>query len=211
MARQIDSVCKLCRREGMKLFLKGTRCDTPKCAFERRDFPPGMHGQRRGKPTEFGNRLREKQKLKRFYGVLERQFRRYFSIASRSPENTGEVLLSILERRLDNVVYRLGFAASRPAARQLVGHGHISLNGKACNVPSLLVRPGDVITVKKRPRGLQLVKLSLQSSPPPVPDYLERSDAEPPEGKMTRLPSRGDVDPHIQDIREQLIIEVAAR
>ncbi len=211
MARQIDSVCKLCRREGMKLFLKGTRCETPKCAFERRDFPPGMHGQRRGKPTEFGNRLREKQKLKRFYGVLERQFRRYFSIASRSPENTGEVLLSILERRLDNVVFRLGFAPSRAAARQLVGHGHITLNGKACNVPSLLVKPGDTITVKKRPRGLQLVKLNLQGNPPHVPDFLERSDAEPPEGKMTRLPSRGDVDPHIQDIREQLIIEVAAR
>jgi small subunit ribosomal protein S4 len=211
MARQIDSVCKLCRREGVKLFLKGTRCETPKCAFERRDFPPGMHGQRRGKPTEFGNRLREKQKLKRFYGVLERQFRRYFSIASRSPENTGEVLLTILERRLDNVVHRLGFAPSRAAARQLVGHGHIMLNGKACNVPSLLVRPGDTITVKNRPRGLQLVKLNLQSNPPPVPEFLERSGAEPPEGKMTRLPSRADVDPHIQDIREQLIIEVAAR
>ncbi len=211
MARQIDSVCKLCRREGVKLYLKGTRCDTPKCAIERRDYAPGMHGQRRGKPTEFGNRLREKQKLKRFYGVLERQFRRYFSIASRSPENTGEVLLSILERRLDNVVYRLGFAPSRPAARQLVDHGHITLNGKACNVPSLLVRPGDTITVKNRPRGLQLVKINLQSNPPPVPDFLERSATEPPEGKMTRLPSRGDVDPHIQDIREQLIIEVAAR
>jgi small subunit ribosomal protein S4 len=211
MARQIDSVCKLCRREGMKLFLKGTRCDTPKCAIERREYPPGMHGQRRSKPTEFGNRLREKQKLKRFYGVLERQFRRYFALASRSPENTGEVLLTILERRLDNVVHRLGFASSRAAARQLVGHGHIMLNGKACNVPSLLVRPGDTITVKNRPRGLQLVKLNLQSSPPPVPDFLERSGSEPPEGKMTRLPSRSDVDPHIQDIREQLIIEVAAR
>jgi small subunit ribosomal protein S4 len=211
MARQIDSVCKLCRREGVKLFLKGTRCETPKCAIERRDFPPGMHGQRRSKPTEFGNRLREKQKLKRFYGVLERQFRRYFSIASRSPENTGEVLLTILECRLDNVVHRLGFATSRAAARQIVGHGHIMLNGKACNIPSLLVRPGDTITVKGRPRGLQLVKLNLQSNPPPVPDFLERSGSEPPEGKMTRLPSRSDVDPHIQGIREQLIIEVAAR
>jgi len=211
MARHIDSVCKLCRREGVKLFLKGTRCDTPKCAFERRDFPPGMHGQRRGKPSEYGIRLREKQKLKRFYGVLERQFRRYFTIAARAPENTGEQLLSILERRLDNVVYRLGFAPSRAAARQIVGHGHILLNAKACNVPSLIVKPGDTITVKKSPRAQQLVKLNLQSSPPPVPEYLERTGTEPPEGRVTRLPSRTDVDPHIQDIREQLIIEVAAR
>ncbi len=211
MARHIDSVCKLCRREGIKLFLKGARCDTPKCAIERREYAPGMHGQRRGKPSEYGIRLREKQKLKRFYGVLERQFRRYFSIASRSPENTGEQLLSVLERRLDNVVHRLGFASSRAAARQLVGHGHIMLNGKACNIPSLLLKPGDTITVKNRPRGLQLVKLALQNNPPPVPDFLERRDAEPPEGKMNRIPTRSDVDPHIQDIREQLIIEVAAR
>jgi small subunit ribosomal protein S4 len=210
MARHIDSVCKLCRREGIKLYLKGSRCEGPKCAIERRDFPPGMHGQRRGKPSEYGQRLREKQKLKRFYGVLERQFRRYFELASRSPENTGEVLLSIMERRLDNVVHRLGFAPSRAAARQLVGHGHITLNGKACNIPSLLVKPGDTITVKGRPRGLQLVKLNLQSNPQ-VPDFLERSAAEPPEGRVTRLPARSDVDPRIQEIREQLIIEVSNR
>src|SRR5271156_1100464 len=117
MGRHLDPVCKLCRREGQKLFLKGARCDSPKCAFERRDFPPGMHGQRRGKLSEYGLRLREKQKLKRFYVVFERQFRRYFELASRAPENTGEQLLSILERRLDNVVYRLGFALSRAAAR----------------------------------------------------------------------------------------------
>jgi small subunit ribosomal protein S4 len=210
MARHIDSVCKLCRREGIKLYLKGSRCESPKCAIERRDFPPGMHGQRRGKPSEYGQRLREKQKLKRFYGVLERQFRRYFELASRSPENTGEVLLSIMERRLDNIVHRLGFAPSRAAARQLVGHGHIALNGKACNIPSLLVKPGDTITVKNRPRGLQLVKLNLQANPQ-VPDFLERSAAEPPEGKVTRLPTRSDVDPRIQQIREQLIIEVSTR
>ena len=210
MARHIDSVCKLCRREGIKLYLKGSRCESPKCAIERRDFPPGMHGQRRGKPSEYGQRLREKQKLKRFYGVLERQFRRYFELASRSPENTGEVLLSIMERRLDNIVHRLGFAPSRAAARQLVGHGHIALNGKACNIPSLLVKPGDTITVKNRPRGLQLVKLNLQANPQ-VPDFLERSAAEPPEGKVTRLPTRSDVDPRIQEIREQLIIEVSTR
>jgi small subunit ribosomal protein S4 len=210
MARHIDSVCKLCRREGIKLYLKGSRCESPKCAIERRDFPPGMHGQRRGKPSEYGQRLREKQKLKRFYGVLERQFRRYFELASRSTENTGEVLLSIMERRLDNVVHRLGFAPSRAAARQLVGHGHIALNGKACNIPSLLVKPGDTITVKNRPRGLQLVKLNLQANPQ-VPDFLERSASEPPEGKVTRLPTRSDVDPRIQEIREQLIIEVSTR
>jgi small subunit ribosomal protein S4 len=210
MARHIDSVCKLCRREGIKLYLKGSRCESPKCAIERRDFPPGMHGQRRGKPSEYGQRLREKQKLKRFYGVLERQFRRYFELASRSTENTGEVLLSIMERRLDNVVHRLGFAPSRAAARQLVGHGHIALNGKACNIPSLLVKPGDTITVKNRPRGLQLVKLNLQANPQ-VPDFLERSAAEPPEGKVTRLPTRSDVDPRIQEVREQLIIEVSTR
>ena len=210
MARHIDSVCKLCRREGIKLFLKGSRCESPKCAIERRDFPPGMHGQRRGKPSEYGQRLREKQKLKRFYGVLERQFRRYFELASRSTENTGEVLLSIMERRLDNVVHRLGFAPSRAAARQLVGHGHINLNGKACNIPSLLVKPGDTITIKNRPRGLQLVKLNLEGNPQ-VPDFLERSAAEPPEGRVTRLPTRSDVDPRIQEIREQLIIEVSTR
>src|SRR5438128_8384819 len=211
MGRHLDSVCKLCRREGIKLSLKGSRCDSPKCAIERRNQPPGMHGYRRGKPSEYGTRLREKQKLKRFYGVLERQFRRYFELASRSPENTGEVLLSIMERRLDNVVHRLGFAPNRASARQLVTHGHVMLNGKACNIPSLLVKPGDTITVKSRPRSLQLVKLHLQENPPPVPDYLERSSTEPPEGKMVRLPTRADVDPHIQDIQEQLIIELAAR
>ncbi|MBL8795703.1 MAG: 30S ribosomal protein S4 [Planctomycetia bacterium] len=211
MARHIDSVCKLCRREGIKLFLKGTRCDSPKCAIERREYAPGMHGQKRSKPSEYGNRLREKQKLKRFYGVLEKQFRRYFQIATRSPENTGEVLLSILERRLDNVVHRLGWATSRAAARQLVTHGHVTVNGRACDVPSALVKPGDVVAVKNRPHSLQLVKLNMQSSPPPPPDYLERSAAEPPEGKITRLPTRSDVDPRIQEIREQLIIELVTR
>src|SRR5262249_28163632 len=155
----LDSVCQQCRREGMKLYLKATRCDSPKCAIERRDQPPGMHAHRRGKPSEYGIRLREKQKLKRFYGVLERQFRRYFELASRSPENTGEVLLSIMERRLDNVVHRLGFAPSRAAARQLVSHGHVKLNGTASNIPSLLVKAGDTVQVKSRPRSLQLVNL----------------------------------------------------
>src|SRR5213593_1877037 len=202
MARRLDYQCNLCRREGIKLFLKGSRCDSPKCAIERRNQPPGMHGARRGKPSEYGMRLREKQKLKRFYGVFERQFRRYFQLASRSPENTGEVLLSIMERRLDNVVYRLGFAPSRASARQMVSHGHVQLNGKACNIPSLLLRAGDTVTVKNRPRGLQLVKLYLGENPPPLPDYLEMTGTEPPQGRMVRLPTRSDVDSRIQDIRE---------
>src|ERR1700694_3358605 len=162
MARQIEYKCKLCRREGIKLYLKGSRCDSPKCAIERHNIPPGMHGYRRGKPSEYGIRLREKQKLKRFYGVFERQFRRYFELASRSPENTGEVLLSIMERRLDNVIHRLRLAPSRASGRQLVTHGHVQLNGKACDIPSLLVKPGDTVTVKSKPRSLQLVKLNLQ-------------------------------------------------
>src|SRR5437016_7028378 len=153
MARTIDPVCKLCRREGIKLYLKGSRCESPKCAIERRNQPPGMHGARRSKSSEYGVRLREKQKLKRFYGVLERQFRRYFQLASRSPENTGEVLLTILERRLDNVVHRLGFAGSRAAARQLVLHGHITVNGRHCNIPSLLLRENDGVAVKVRERS----------------------------------------------------------
>ena len=188
MGRHIDPVCRLCRREGVKLYLKGSRCDSPKCAIDKRDQAPGMHGFRRGKLSEYGVRLREKQKLKRFYGVFERQFRRYFELASRSPENTGEVLLSIMERRLDNIVYRLGWAQSRAAARQMVSHGHIQLNGRVATIPSLLVKAGDTVT-----------------------DYLERTGAEPPEGKVTRLPTRADIDPHIQDIQENLIIEFSSR
>jgi small subunit ribosomal protein S4 len=211
MGRHVDPVCRLCRREGIKLFLKGSRCESPKCAIDRRNVPPGMHGYRRGKPSEYGVRLREKQKLKRFYGVFERQFRRYFELASRSPENTGEVLLTILERRLDNIVHRLGFASSRAAARQLVSHGHVLLNGRMSNIPSMLVKAGDTVTIKNQPRTLQLVKLNLQENPPPVPEYLERSAAEPPEGKVLRLPTRSDVDPRIQDIQENLIIEVSSR
>jgi len=174
-------------------------------------------------------RLREKQKLKRFYGILERQFRRYFELASRSPENTGEVLLTILERRLDNVVHRLGFAPNRASARQLVLHGHITLNTKKCNIPSLLVKAGDVIAVKIRERSKRkgtgsgegpkrqrnapaLVRQNLQDNPPPPPDYLQLVANDPPEGRVARLPTRGDVDPRIADnIREQLIIEVCSR
>src|SRR5580704_951263 len=153
MARELDYRCKLCRREGVKLYLKGSRCESPKCPIERHRDSPGMHGYRRGKPSEYGIRLREKQKLKRFYGILERQFRRYFELASRSTENTGEMLLTLLERRLDNIVHRLGFAPSRAAARQLVLHGHITLNGRHCNIPSLLVKANDAIAVKVRARS----------------------------------------------------------
>jgi small subunit ribosomal protein S4 len=210
MARTTDPVCKLCRREGVKLYLKATRCETPKCAIDRRNTAPGMH-VRRGKLSQYGIRLREKQKLKRFYGVFERQFRRYFQLASRSTENTGEQLLSIMERRLDNVVHRLGFAPNRASARQLVSHGHVMVNGKACDIPSLLLLAGDTVTVKNRPRGVKLVKLNLSENPPPTPDFLERLGSDPPEGRMSRLPMRSDVDPRIQEIREQLIIEVCSR
>jgi len=213
MARNIDSVCQLCRREGIKLYLKGSRCESPKCAIERRNTPPGMHN-RRGKLSEYGVRLREKQKLKRFYGVLEKQFRRYFALASRSTENTGEVLLSIMERRLDNVVHRLGFAPSRPAARQLVTHGHVLINGRKCNVPSLVLKAGDKVSIKNRAESIQLVKLNQQAHPQPIPDFLEITGSEPPEGRLTRLPARGDVDPRLskdKELDEQLIIEFTSR
>jgi small subunit ribosomal protein S4 len=198
----------------MKLYLKGSRCESPKCAVERRNSAPGMHGFRRGKLSEYGVRLREKQKLKRFYGVLERQFRRYFELASRSPENTGEVLLSIMERRLDNVVHRLGLAPSRYAARELVSHGHFTVNGRACNIPSMLLKKGDVVKVKSRPRTLTLIKLNQQNNPQPIPDFLEMLGNEPPEARLTRLPTRADVDPrltHERELREQLIIEFCSR
>jgi small subunit ribosomal protein S4 len=211
MARYIDSVCKLCRREGEKLYLKGTRCDSPKCAVERRKTAPGMHGMKRGKLSEYGVRLREKQKLKRFYGILERPFRRFFELATRSPTNTGEQLLSLMERRLDNVVHRLGFAMSRAAARQLVTHGHVQVNGRRCNIASFLVKANDVITVRDRKGSRDLVKMSFSQNPGNVPDYLQRTSEEPPEGKMLRLPSRDDVDSRIKHINEQLIIEISTR
>jgi small subunit ribosomal protein S4 len=211
MARYTDPVCKRCRREKTKLYLKGTRCFTPKCPIDREAPPPGMHGLRRSKVSEYGIRLREKQKLKFFYGVLERQFVRYFEIAGRSPSNTGEVLLTLLERRLDNVVHRMGFAPSRPAARALVAHGHVLVNGRKCDVPSVLLRAGDTIKVKTRERSLKLARNNLQMLPPQVPDFLMITNNDEPEGKLTRLPTRQDVDPRISDIREQLIIEIATR
>jgi small subunit ribosomal protein S4 len=211
MARYLDSVCKRCRREQMKLFLKGQRCFSPKCPIDREAPPPGMHGTRRSKQSEYGIRLREKQRLKWFYGILERQFRRYFELASRSPANTGEVLLAILECRLDNVIHRLGFAPNRNAARQLVAHGHVMVNGRKCDISSMLIRPGDKVKVKVAPRSQSLARLSLQSATTQVPDFLTIINNDEPEGQMTRLPSRADVDPRISDIREQMIIEIATR
>ncbi len=211
MARFTDPACKRCRREQLKLFLKGSRCFSSKCPIDRQALPPGMHGARRGKTSEYGLRLREKQRLKFFYGVLERQFRRYFELATRQA-NTGEALLSILERRLDNVVHRLGFAPNRKGARQLVAHGHVMVNGRKCDVPSVLVKPNDIIKVKMAVRSLALTRLHLQAvGGEPVPDFLERTNSEDPEGRMLRLPGRGDVDPRISEIREQLIIEIATR
>jgi len=212
MARNTDPVCKMCRREQMKLYLKGERCFSPKCPIDRELPPPGMHGLRRGKLSEYGIRLREKQKLKRFYGVLEAQFRRYYQLATRAIGNTGEQLLSILERRLDNVVHRLGFAINRNSARQMVAHGHILVNGIKCDIPSMLVKPGDIIKVKTRDASLKMARETLQKGAVRIPDFLElTNNADAPEGRMTRVPTRPDVDERITDIREQLIIEIATR
>ena len=163
MARTTGPVCRLCRRDGLKLFLKGTRCDTPKCAIERRESPPGM-ATRRGKLTDYGIHLREKQKVKHYYGVLERQFRGYYKRAVKGKGNTGEALMSLLERRLDNIVCRLGFGLSRAQARQLICHGHITVNGRRCDIPSYLVHVGDVIRAKNRAKSLQAVQACLWQS-----------------------------------------------
>ncbi len=208
MARENGSVCRLCRREGRKLFLKGTRCDTPKCAVEKRDTPPGMHNARRGKLTDYGQHLREKQKVKHYYGVLERQFRRYFAMAERGKGNTGEALMGLLERRLDNIVYRLGFGQSRAQARMLVSHGHVSVNGRHVDVSSYLTRPGDVIRVKNRPKSLQLVAANLAETGREVPDFLMRSEGPPPEGHVLRLPEAADVS---IDVQTQLIVELCSK
>src|SRR5215210_6782220 len=180
MARYLDSVCKRCRREQMKLYLKGARCFSPKCPIDREAPPPGMHGTRRSKTSEYGIRLREKQRLKWFYGVLEAQFRRYFQLAGRTRGNTGEALLQIMERRLDNIVHRLGFAPNRVQARQLVAHGHVLVNGRKCDIPSMLVKPGDTIKVKTRPRSQALAKLSLQAPLSQVPDFLAITNNDEP-------------------------------
>lgn len=208
MGRITGPVCRLCRRDGLKLFLKGSRCDTPKCAFERRPVPPGVIQKRRPKPTDYGLRLREKQKLKHYYGVLERQFRTYFSRAVRGKGNTGETLMVLLERRLDNVVHRLGFASSRPAARQMVMHGHITINGKRLDIPSYLVKAGDVVRVKNRSKALQLAHRSLADFRRDVPDFLSRMDGAIPEARVDRLPGADDVSLPVQ---ANLIIELCSK
>jgi len=209
MARYRAAVCKLCRRQGTKLFLKGDRCFTEKCAVERRAYAPGEHGQgRRGKLSEYGSQLREKQKLRRIYGVLERQFQTYFDRATRTDGITGEVLLQLLERRLDNAVYRMGFAPSRPAARQLVRHGHIRVNARKVNIPSFRLRPGDKISVKEKSAQLPVVVEALKGADlrPRVP-YLD-VDRGRLEGTFTQIPPRADIP---MPIEEQLIVELYSK
>ena len=208
MGRITGPVCRLCRRDGLKLFLKGNRCDTPKCAFERRSTPPGVVQKRRPKATDYGLRLREKQKVKHYYGVLERQFRTYFDRAARGRGNTGEALMTLLERRLDNVVHRLGFAASRAAARQMVMHGHITVNGHRVDIPSYLVKAGDLVRVKNRAKSLQLVHAALAEFRREVPDFLSRIDGGIPEARVDRLPAADDVSIPVQ---ANLIIELCSK
>lgn len=204
MARYIGPTCKLCRREGVKLFLKGERCYTKKCAVERRAYAPGQHGQGRSKATEYALHLREKQKVRRIYGVLEAQFIRYFEYADAKKGVTGEILMQTLERRLDNVVYRLGFARSRAEARQLVRHGHILVNGKKTDIPSYLVEEGEVIAVKAESKNQPMFQ-GLQEflSKYKTPVWLVL-DAENLQGKVDHLPARSEID---VDVQEHLIVE----
>ena len=208
MARYTDSVCRLCRRENLKLFLKGERCYTDKCAIERRNYPPGQHGQGRPKFSEYSIQLREKQKVKRIYGLLEKQFRRTFAEANRTRGITGETLLTLLERRLDNVTYRLGFASSRAEARTLVRHGHLLVNGRKTNIPSYTVRAGDVISVKEQSRQLGRVVSAMEGvQRRGVPDWAEL-DREAISGRIKTLPSRGDI---TMPINEKLIVELYSK
>ena len=209
MARYIDESCRVCRREGEKLFLKGSRCYTDKCAITRRAYAPGQHGQKRKKQSDYGMQLREKQKAKAFYGVLESQFRKYFEEAARSKEITGLRLLQILESRLDNVVYRLGLATSRAQARQIVRHGHITVNGGKVNIPSYLTKVGDVITVKEASRNSEQFKAIVEATENgrPVPTWLE-SDLGNRNGKVVALPSRDEIDLSVQ---EHLIVELYSK
>jgi small subunit ribosomal protein S4 len=211
MARYTDAVCKLCRREGEKLFLKGERCLSPKCAVERRPYPPGLHGRQaqfQRKVSDYGLQLRAKQKARRVYGVMERQFRRYFREAERRRGLTGTNLLILLESRLDNVVYRLGFAQSRPQARQLVRHGHIEVNGRKVNIPSFLVQAGDVVAVRSGSRNNTYFKdVALDLEHRSVPEWLSRDDASM-SARVLSLPERTDID---VTINEQLIVEYYSR
>ena len=208
MARYTGADCRLCRREGAKLFLKGDRCYTDKCAMERRAYAPGEAGRKRVKENEYLLQLREKQKTKRIYGVLEKQFRAYYDIASRKQGVTGENLLTILESRLDNVVYRLGFAKSRAEARQQVRHGHIHVNGRRVDIPSFRVRPGDLISVAPKAKEMLVIKSALISNERvQVPAWLE-VDIEKLQGSVLALPQRDQID---LDIREQLIVELYSK
>lgn len=194
MARYKDEQCRRCRREGQKLFLKGERCYSDKCSISRRNYAPGQHGQKRAKLSEYGTQLREKQKTKAYYGVGEKQFRKYFEMASNKKGVTGENLLQILESRLDNVVYRLGFGTSRAQARQFVNHAQFEVNGKRVDIPSYLVKPGDVISVKESKKDNSTIKVNVEeSSKRPIPDWLEK-DSEKMSGKVIRLASREDID-----------------
>ena len=208
MARYTDPVCRICRREGLKLFLKGDRCFKEKCAFERRGYAPGQHGRRRTKVQAYGVQLREKQKVKRMYGVLERQFRNYFAHAARKKGITGSNLLQMLECRLDNVVYRLGFAFSRSAARQLVAHGHILVNSRRVDIPSSLVKAGAVISLKEESRKNELIKMCLDTAKGRgVPGWLDL-DADRFQGTVRQLPNREDI---VLPIQEQLIVELYSK
>lgn len=210
MGRTLGPVCRLCRRETIKLMLKGTRCETAKCPMEQqnRNRPPGMFPWKRGRISEFGIRLREKQKVKRYYGVLEKQFRIYFRQAERRRGNTGETLLCLLERRLDNVVYKMNFAPSHRAARQMISHGHIHLNGKKCDIPSCSIKQGDKITLKSVKKTEALVRQNMETDPnAPVQPWLQ-VDAKTLEGVVVALPTRDDVQIPVE---EQLIVEFCSR
>ena len=209
MARYAGPVCRLCRREAMKLFLKGERCYGEKCAIERRNVPPGQHGKgRRARLMGYGLQLREKQKVKRMYGVLERQFRRYFAEADRQRGVTGETLLQLLERRLDNVVYRLGFAASRPQARQLVRHGHFTVNGRRADVPSFSVKAGDVVAVRASSAKNPAILYAMEEvKGRGIPEWLEL-DGQALSGRLTAAPTRDQLNLPVQ---EQLIVELYSK
>ncbi len=208
MARYIGSVCKLCRREGEKLFLKGNRCYTDKCAIERRPYPPGQHGQRRSKISDYGIQLREKQKLKRLYGVQEKQMRLIFKHASRMPGVTGENLLSLLERRFDNVVYRIGFAASRKEARQMVKHYHFMINGKKANVPSMLLKAGDVVEIAPKSKEISKITGGLEANAiREVPAWIE-VDKNSLKAVVRDLPKRDDI---TSTIEERLVVELYSK
>ena len=207
MARYTDAVCRQCRREGQKLFLKGDRCYTQKCAMENRAYPPGQHGQGRSKTSEYGQQMREKQKAKRYYGLLESQFRSYFDMAERRPGQTGENLLAICESRLDNVVYRLGIAPTRAAARQLVSHCHICVNGSVVNIPSYSLRAGDVVSVREKSKSLEVISASLAGSSKSRYAWLEWDNASM-SGRFLQKPEREEIP---ENIKEQLIVELYSK